>query len=332
MLKIIVQEGKQDKERKDWCNDERDEKTENLDEKKDDIASLDGDIEDLDETIDDPETGLKEQIKKAEEDLDTCRKNMKDETSMRREDNAIYQKDIDTLVQGEEAIKKAHDVLDKFYKALEEHNDDDAFVQVHKAKKEDPDAPEIMEEDFAGQSDKGGEVLDLLQEIYDNMRAQEARCHEDEQEAQHDYEDSMTDFKDEEADLRESIIKLTKDLKDAEKSLESKHKELTKTEKEKMKLEQYLEKIEPGCDFVVDNFDERESNRETESEALEKAKELLEDSPMFKQAQQAQKEKGMGDCKDTCLDEGDNHAKCKACLAGVSVPGYCVDHGDAPGC
>merc|ERR1719378_1682069 len=135
------------------------------------------------------------------------------------------------MVQGEEAIKKARDVLHKFYKALEKHNedddDDDAFIQVNKTKKEDPDAPEIMEEDFEGQSDKGNEVLDLLEEIYDNIRAQEARCHEDEQEAQHDYEDSMADLKDEEADLRESITKLKKDLADAESKLDSKHKELT---------------------------------------------------------------------------------------------------------
>merc|ERR1719329_569808 len=67
MLKVIVEEGKQDKTNLDWCNDEREENDQNLAEKIDEIDTLNGEIETLVDTIDNPTSGLKFQIKSNEE-------------------------------------------------------------------------------------------------------------------------------------------------------------------------------------------------------------------------------------------------------------------------
>merc|ERR1719379_1548822 len=103
------------------------------------------------------------------------------------------------------------------------------------------------------------------------------------------------------------------------------------TEKALKEVERYLLKIKPGCDFAVDNYDTRKENRGKEKKALEDAVEKLKGTPAFKKAELAAEQESWGACKETCMEDKE-HAKCKACLAGVSVPGYCVTHKDTPGC
>jgi len=334
-LEIIKEEAKVDKEQKDWCISEREEKDETITEHEGDITSLTDEIDGLDAKIDDPKTGLKQQIKDTNDDIDENRENQVDETAARRDENLAYQKDVKTIVEAEEALQKAIDVLTEFYKSLDDHNDagdDEMLIQTKKKAKEDPDAPDAgMDEDFAGQSNKGNEVLDTLKTIQENTHGQQTRAHEDEEQAQHDYEDSMKGLTDDEADLKKTLTGLEKELADSELELAAKHDEKDETEKEKMKVEQYVEKIKPGCDFVVDNFDDRESNRDTESTALKKVIGMLEDSPAYKAAKTEADQEAMGECKDTCVED-EAHAKCKACLAGISVPGFCAGHPDNSGC
>lgn len=334
-LELIKEEAKVDKEQKDWCISEREEKDETIAGHVGDITSLTDDIDGLDAKIDDPKTGLKQQIKDTNDDIDENRENQVDETAARRDENLAYQKDIKTIVEAEEALQKAVDVLTEFYKSLEDHNDagdDEMLLQTKKKSKEDPAAPDAgMDEDFEGQSSKGNEVLDTLKEIKENTHGQQTRAHEDEEQAQHDYEDSMKGLTDDEAELKKTLTDLEKELADSELELAAKHDERDETEKEKMKVEQYVAKIKPGCDFVVDNFDDRESNRDTEKTALQKVIGMLEDSPAYKAAKTEADQKAMGDCKDTCVED-EAHANCKACLTGISVPGYCAGHPDVSGC
>ena len=98
MLKLIVKEGKQDKENLDWCNTEREENDASHAEKVNQIDTLNGEIETLEETIDDPEIGLKAQIKEAEESLESCVTSQKTETKERTEANLLYQADMKNLV------------------------------------------------------------------------------------------------------------------------------------------------------------------------------------------------------------------------------------------
>merc|ERR1719213_367661 len=153
-----------------------------------------------------------------------------------------------------------------------------------------------------------------------------------ENEAQHAFEDSMTDLKKEESDLEKSIAELSKTLAEKKEELFNKEEELKKTKAEEKKLEEYLEDIKPGCDFITENFEDREKNRETETKALEKAKGLIKDTPIYKSLKAKEHEDSLGECKDICLDAGEEHVKCKACLADTTIPGYCAGHRDTEGC
>jgi len=326
MLKLIVKEGEQDKENLDWCNTEREENDASHEEKVNQIDTLNGEIETLVETIDDPETGLKAQIKEAEESLLSCVNSQKTETKERTEANLLYQADIKNLVAAEDILGKAIKALRKYYDKLEERMDGYEFLQ----RKEDPQAPETFG-NYEGQSSKGGDAIQMLEFILDETKKEETEAHSDEENAQHDYEDSMTDLKDEEASLEETLATLHETLAAKEEELFQKREEHKATTKEKESIEAYLSKIKPGCDFITENFDERESNRATETTAMETAVDLIKDTPAYKAAEAEKHEEGFGDCKDKCVDNED-HVECKACMADTTIPGYCAGHAGTPGC
>merc|ERR1719231_1029603 len=326
MLKLIVEEGKQDKENLDWCNTEREENDASLAEKIDQIDTLNGEIETLEETIDDPETGLKAQIKEAEESLESCVNSQKTETKERTEANLLYQADIKNLVAAEDILAKAIKALRKYYDKLEERMSGYEFLQL----REDPAEPESWG-NYEGQSSKGGDAIQMLEFILDETKKEETEAHSDEENSQHNYEDSMADLKQEEADLEETLASLHETLAAKEEELLMRKKEHKATTADKEAIEAYLLKIKPGCDFITEHFEEREENRATETTAMERAVDLIKDTPAYKTAEAEKHVEGFGDCKDKCVDNED-HVECKACMADTTIPGYCAGHAGTPGC
>jgi len=326
MLKVIEKEGKADKENLDWCNEERTENNEDLADKIDQIDTLNAEIEMLVTTIDDPETGLKAQIKATEKSLEENIETQKTETKERQEANLLYQEDIKNLVAAEKILKKAIKVLRKYYDALEKRiaEKEGAFLQ------EDPDAPGTWGT-YEGQSNKGGDAIKMLEFILDETVKEETEAHSDEENSQHDYEDSMQGLKDKEAADEQSLANLQTTLAKKEEELVMKRKELKATTKEKEAIEAYLLKIKPGCDFITKNFDQREKNRATETTALNKAIELIKDTPVYKNFKAEEKVESFGDCEEPCTAD-ENHVKCKACMAKTTIPGYCAGHEGTAGC
>merc|ERR1719213_886470 len=105
----------------------------------------------------------------------------------------------------------------------------------------------------------------------------------------------MADLKAEQAELEKSLATLQQTLAEKEKELLEKHEELKQTEADKLAIEVYLEKIKPGCDYITTNFDLRESNRGKDKAALEKATDLLKDTPAYKAAVTAAEQEAMGE-------------------------------------
>merc|ERR1719146_264006 len=269
-------------------------------------------------------------IKQTEEDLKKNHEAQVTETAQRAEENKAYQMNIKNIVTAEGLLHKAIKVLKAYYDQFEKEEEKELL-------QEDPAPPETWEDEegqggYAGQRDAGGEVIGMLEFIVKETNKEEQEAHSDEEEAQHAYEDSMADLKKEQAELSESLAKLQEELAEAEKTLFETREDLAVTEKELKAVEKYLLKIKPGCDYIEENFDMRTESRGKEKESLEKAIELPKGTPAYKAAVNAAEQEALGDCKDICNAEGRDHAKCEACLAGVSVPGYCAGHADTPGC
>merc|ERR1719324_1235234 len=330
VLALISEEGKNDKENLEWCNAEREENHKKLEAHIEAISTLEQEINDLDILINDPETGLLAQIKDTEEALTANHESQVSETATGSEENLNYQTDIANIVEAEGLLEKAIKVLKAHYKYLEE-GDATSLAQ------EDPAPPSTWEDEegvakgFRGQSEKGTQVIEMLEFILNESKKEEAMAHQDEEKAQHDFEDSMADLKKEEADLMKTLAELNATLAEKQAELEQKKAELEKETAGKLATEAYLEKIKPGCDFITEHFEYREESRASEAEALKKAIEILKGSPAYQAAVAAAEEESFGECKAKCIGQKE-HVECKACLAEVTIPAYCAGHKGTEGC
>jgi large subunit ribosomal protein L24 len=207
MIKLTDEEGKNDKEKLDWCRAERETNKDNLKEKKTEISDLKSSINDLENIIGEPETGLKDSIARDEASLADNSANQITSTTDRQGANAAYQTDISNLVAAEDLLSRAVKVLEAYYSKIE-----DANVDKHEAQTlsgESSAAPDQgLEKGYSGQSGAGNKVIEMLTFIVEETGKEEKVAHEDEQKAQADYETMMTDLKAEEVKLKESLASL----------------------------------------------------------------------------------------------------------------------------
>jgi len=319
MIDLINEESVQDKENLVWCNKERRTNTAELAEKKDEILKLEGEIDRLDKAIHAPGTGLKDQIEATEKSLMENNEAQKTETLDRQESNTAYQKDVKNLVAAEELLTNAIEVLKAYYDKF-----DKSFVQ------EDPAPPQTWGKEYKGQSEGGNSAISMLEFILSESHKEENEAHSGEEKSQADYEDSMTALKKEQAEKEKSLSELQKTLADTEKDLLQAEDDLKATVKDEEAIETYLAKIKPGCDFITENYALRTNSRVTEKDALEKARDMLKDSPAYKNAETKAKIEGFGKCKE--CEKSEQGVECKACMADVTIPGYCAGHPGTEGC
>merc|ERR1719498_1805093 len=87
MIKLIVEEGKADVEKRDWCQKERKDNNAAHAQKEKDILGLEKKIDQITGDIEDPKTGLKALIQETETTLEQNRASQKTETGERTEAN-----------------------------------------------------------------------------------------------------------------------------------------------------------------------------------------------------------------------------------------------------
>jgi len=276
--------------------------------------------------IEDPVTGLKVLIANDEQSLVENTESQKTQTADRTEENLVYQKNIANLVEAETLLTRAVHVLKAYYSKILEAG---SLLATNKQ----PAPPETWEEGgYKGQSGKGGsDAITMIEHILKETKGEETQAHSDEMKAQHDYEDAMEDLKKEEKELEENLAKLKVELAEAEEDLLGKQAEHKATVAEKEAIEAYLLKIKPGCDFITENIELRKANRKDEEEALKGAVKLLKESPAYQTWVAEDHNETLGDCLSICAPDEED-VKCKACLAKVSIPGYCAGHPGTKGC
>merc|ERR1719252_139682 len=184
----------------------------------------------------------------------------------------------------------------------------------------------------SGQGESGNKAIDMLVFIAGETKAEKENAIENEQANQMSYESEMQALTASETTLLENIDTYKLDLATQEKQLEETQEDLNTTVAEHAAIVKYLAEIEPGCEFIKANYETRKQNREAEIKALNEASTLLEGTPAYQAAEAKAARDAQGDCGPTCAELGDDHAKCQACLEGVTVFGYCSQNEAAPGC
>jgi chromosome segregation ATPase len=288
MKALIDEEARLDKEQKEWCESETSTNEGTLEDKKSLIDTLEGEINDLVTSIEDPETGLKQQIKDTEEGLDENAANQATEKDERKQAHTVYKKETADTAEAAALMTRAVKVLKKYYAAQEKFKEKaEELLQ----KKDEPAPPDTFESNsFEGQKESGNKVIEMLEFIIEETKKEEDALHKGEEDDVKAFEESMATLKEEEETLQTTLVDTKKTLVETELELEGKREDLSVTTHEKEAIEAYLLKIKPGCDFIKDNYEDRENARGEEMNALDKAVELLKETPAFKAAADGKEE------------------------------------------
>eukprot|EP00931_Biecheleriopsis_adriatica_P100659 TRINITY_DN75925_c0_g1_i1.p1 TRINITY_DN75925_c0_g1~~TRINITY_DN75925_c0_g1_i1.p1 ORF type:complete len:675 (-),score=222.15 TRINITY_DN75925_c0_g1_i1:7-2031(-) len=269
----IEDEAAADEKQFGFCKKEQDESNISAEDKAGTVLALESSLLELKGNLDNPSDGLKVALSKADVDLKQNQEDQAKETEMRKAENADYQKSIADLQQAQSLLQKGVAALKKYYDSIAA---DVALTQVSKKsfKKDDP-AAEIGDGEYSGQSEAGGKVLSMLDEVLTHTKTEETAAHDAESAAQASFEDSMKTLVEAEASLKTAIADTNKHIADTNVEIDTKKDQLEAAKKEEASLEAYLKTLGAQCTFINTNFELRKAARVKETAGLEKAKNLI---------------------------------------------------------
>jgi len=263
MVAQLLKEKEDEIKHKDFCTDEfntnqlQTEKKER--EKKDLIAK----IEDLEMTI----KTLTEEIEKLKGEIAEMQVQMKRAGEDREKENKEFQTTVADQRETQKLLKAALNVLQDFYGKKA------AFLQKHKQEPAGPPPPPGFEA-YKKNAASGG-VMKMIEEIINDAKAMEAEAIRSEEDAQKAYEDFVKE-------TNASIETKSKEIVNKSELKAKAESDLVETKEAKeavmLELEQlsnYNAELHQSCDFILKNFDIRQTARDEEIEALKQAKAIL---------------------------------------------------------
>merc|ERR1719264_1809528 len=228
-------------------------------EKKDLIAK----IEDLEMTID----ALTKAIDKLKAEIAEMQVQMKRAGEDREKENKEFQSTVADQRETQRLLKAALSVLQDFYGKKA------ALLQRRKQEPAGPPPPPGFEA-YKKNAASGG-VMDMIQQIISDAKAMEAEAIRSEEDAQKAYEDFVKE-------TNASIEAKSKEIANKNELKAKAEVELVETKEAKesvmLELEQlsnYNAELHQSCDFVMKNFDVRQTARDEEIEALKQAMAIL---------------------------------------------------------
>merc|ERR1712086_304614 len=210
-------------------------------------------------------------IKALSEAIDTLKSEIKEmQVQLKRagEDRELQNKEFQTTVSDQRAtqklLKAALLVLQDFY------GKSASFAQQEPV---GPPPPPGFEE-YKNNAASGG-VMSMIEQIINDAKAMEAEAIRSEEDAQKAYEDFVKE-------TNASIEAKSKDIVNKSEEKAKAETELTQANEDKeavlLELEQlsnYNAELHQSCDFVMKNFEIRQTARDEEIEALKQAKAIL---------------------------------------------------------
>jgi len=250
---------------RDWCNrefDENENQTAQANRNKDDLQSK---VETLTVEI----SNLTNDIKTLKAEIAETHVQMQRAAEDRQEENKEYQTTIRDQRDTQMILKKAINRLQQFY--------DKKATELVQTKQEPgaaaPPPPEGFKEFKKNEGASG--VLGMIQEIVNDSKRIVQEATKAEQDAQTAYENFVADETKSNAQRQREITNKSGAKAQKEEDKASASGSLTGTLKELEKLSSYNGELHQSCDFVIKNFEIRQSARDQEVEALQQAKSIL---------------------------------------------------------
>jgi hypothetical protein len=265
MIAQLLKEKQDEIKLKDFCREsfyQNEMNTERKTREKEDLKKL---ISDLEMTIDE----LTKSIETLKAEIAEMEVQMKRAGEDREKANKEFQLTVADQRATVKLLTQALEVLKGFYDKKAKM----ALLQAAKKAGAAPPPPPGFKE-YKKNAAAGG-VMGMIQSIIDDAKALEAEATRAEEESQKAYEDFVTE-------TQASIEEKSKDIvnKSEEKAKAEEDKTQAETDKENVMLEldqlsNEAADLHKTCDFVMKNFDIRQSARDEEIEGLKKAKAIL---------------------------------------------------------
>mmetsp|Transcript_93766 Transcript_93766/g.195540 ORF Transcript_93766/g.195540 Transcript_93766/m.195540 type:complete len:699 (-) Transcript_93766:16-2112(-) len=261
MVAQLLKEKDDEIKHKDFCTDEFHQnqlQTEKKDREEQDLTAT---IEDLSMKIE----GLAKAIEELKGEIAEMQVQLKRAGEDRELQNKEFQSTVADQRETQKLLTSALQFLKDFY------HKKTAFIQ-----KQEPVGPPPPAgfETYKNNAGSGG-VIQLIQQIISDAKAMEAEAIRSEEDAQKAYEDFVKD-------TNASIEAKSKDIVEKSEVKARAEGELVETKEAKeaviLELEQlsnYNAQLHQSCDFVLKNFDLRQTARDEEVEALRQAKAIL---------------------------------------------------------
>jgi len=266
MIAQLLKEKEDEIKHKDFCVDEFNTNQLQTEKKEREKQDLIAKIEDLELTI----KTLTEEIEALKAAIAELQVQLKRAGEDREKENKVFQTVVADQRETQKLLKAALSVLGEFYGKKA------AAAALAQGGRQEPVGPRPLPalRPTKKNSASGG-VMGLLQQIINDAKAMEAETIRSEEDAQKAYEDfvketngSIETKSKEIVDKSEIKAKAESDLVDAKEA-----KEATMLELEQ--LSNYNAELHQSCDFVMKNFEVRQTARDEEVEALRQAKAIL---------------------------------------------------------
>merc|ERR1711943_28677 len=263
MVAQLLKEKEDEIKHKDFCVEEfnsNELQTEKKEREKADLIAL---IEDLEMTI----KQLTEAIDKLKAEIAEMQVQLKRAGEDRKKENKEFQMTVADQRATQKLLTAALNILKGFYDKKAKA----ALIQTEQpAGPPPPPGFEAYKKNAAA-----GGVMGMIQQIINDAKAMEAETIRSEEDAQKAYEDFVKD-------TNGSIEAKSKDIVNKSESKAKAEADLVEAKENKeavmLELEQlsnYKAELHSSCDFVMKNFDIRQTARDEEIEALKQAKAIL---------------------------------------------------------
>jgi len=244
---------------RDFCVDE-------LNQNEDQTTAAKNKKEDLEQRIEDLKAfiaGAQEEIAKAKREIFETHVAMKQAGGNRAAQNKEFQMTVADARATQEILKKALDRLAEFYK--------NKAALLQRGRQEPGAAAPAAPAGFGEYKKAGGATgaMGLLEMIIKESASTERQAVEDEQEAQTDYESFMKDSFASINALTAEITDKSEQLAKADGKNTLAETDLKNTQDDIYNLGDYNRELHRRCDYLLDNFDVRQSARAEEIDSLD---------------------------------------------------------------
>jgi len=264
MRAALKKEQEAEKKKKDWCTSQFQKKKLETQEKTHEEQTKIAEMESLQSSV----SQLAGDIKLLEDEVAEMNKQLQVAGQNREKENKEFQKVVGEQRTTQVLLKEAMASLKSVYAK------EAAFLQESTSKVAGAHGEEPEFKDFKQQSGSYG-VLGMLQQLIGDSKAMEVEATHAESTAQEDYE-AFT------KGTTASVEAKTKDITDKDAEKGATEASLVEARQSKEGLTAELEnlaaavaELQDECDYMLKNFDARQSARDDEMEALQQAKSML---------------------------------------------------------